>query len=698
MTLRRKAIVLVSIAFFSLILSVCAFSGRILRASYFRLEETYARKNVERARELLLARIETIEAVTSDWAQWDDTYSFLHDRGPGYIESNLVPSTFRELRLNLIILADTTGVIRHASAYSLESRQSVPPPARIPHLLTAIDGSGKERSSVSPKSGILSLPEGNLLFSAHPVLTSDGEGPPAGIIVMGRFFDRELTVELAGIMHMPVTVTPYVKPEREPSADNRMWTIVNDDRSISGFTVLNDLSGNPALLLRVDMNRDIWAQGKKIIVHFLVILALTGILFGALTLLLLHYNVIAPLLRFSSEVEEIEKKGFFSGRISVCGNDEIAGLARKINLMLASIERTERELRQSEERLLAQYKGLPLPTGKWKRAGEDFILVDFNTAAIEMTGGKIAALVGCTASDLFRERPALMEAFTRCYFERSRITLEAYDHPFGIPDERFIRYFLNYVPPDLIMIHLDDITERKRIEQNLVSSRKRLRSLASKYSSAEERERRRIAVHLHDNIGQLLAVCQFRIESVQERAQGTELNADLEEIRGTVLQAIAETRSLTTQLCPPVLYELGLTPALEWLGEQIHVRHGLRVSIRCAGDPDKTDHDLRGFLFQSARELLFNVVKHAGADTALVEVGQSDRDITVAVQDNGKGFEPESDESNNGESGGFGLFNIRERADHIGGRLIIRSEPGAGARVEIRVPLSNPQQDLTAPR
>lgn len=221
-----------------------------------------------------------------------------------------------------------------------------------------------------------------------------------------------------------------------------------------------------------------------------------------------------------------------------------------------------------------------------------------------------------------------------------------------------------------------DIEERKRAESRLASYQQRLRSLATELSVAEERERRRIAARLHDDVGQILSLCQMKLESLRnlppaDRADGAE------EVGRLLEQAIGRTRTLTCELSPPILYELGFAAALEWLAEQTQKQAGIPVDFDGDNAPESLDEEVRLFLFQAAREMLANVVKHARATRAVVRLRHAGDELTVTVEDDGIGFDASAPPGHEGNS--FGLFNIRERVRHYGGRLDVASKPGRGA-------------------
>jgi len=238
-----------------------------------------------------------------------------------------------------------------------------------------------------------------------------------------------------------------------------------------------------------------------------------------------------------------------------------------------------------------------------------------------------------------------------------------------------------------------EIHQRKQAEDSLARYQEDLRNLASQLSLAEERERRRLALHLHDQIGHTLALAKIRLGQVQEEtAAGDDrrLQERLQESRALVEQAIVDTQSLTFRISPPVLYELGLEPALEWLTEHFSTQYGLRVRFETDHQSRPAGQDLDILLFQAVNELLFNVVKHARAHEINVSLWADDNLLKVGVDDDGQGFSPAAPDTRHLHTGGFGLFSIRERLKPFGGRLEVHSQPGDGTQVTISIPLSPP--------
>jgi signal transduction histidine kinase len=217
-------------------------------------------------------------------------------------------------------------------------------------------------------------------------------------------------------------------------------------------------------------------------------------------------------------------------------------------------------------------------------------------------------------------------------------------------------------------------------------SESRVQRLSSELMLAEERERRRIATILHDAVAQTLALSKIKVDTLRHQFSTNGVHERLSEIYELIDRSIVHTRTLTAELSPPVLYELGLAPAIQWLGDRVREEHG--ISFTLTGDrlPKPTSDNMRIVLFHAVRELLVNIVKHARASKCQVSLRCVDSQIELVVSDNGCGFvaRPSMDYS----SGGFGLFNIRQRLAQLCGSLEIHSQPGVGTTATLRAPLS----------
>lgn len=238
-----------------------------------------------------------------------------------------------------------------------------------------------------------------------------------------------------------------------------------------------------------------------------------------------------------------------------------------------------------------------------------------------------------------------------------------------------------------VLVIARDVTERKGLEAMVRNYQRELidaeHAMLSLESRVEERERHLIAADLHDHVGQNLVLMQFRLGALQKSLSPSDATRAVEELRELIMQTIQYTRSLTVELSPPVLSEIGFTAAVETLAEGFRKSHGLTVTVADDGHPDDIPADARNLLFRSVRELLMNVVKHARARAVSIRVKRTDGRLAVAVMDDGAGFDASAAA---GTMAGFGLFSIKERMKRMNGSCTIESRPGSGTTIVLEVP------------
>jgi PAS domain S-box-containing protein len=234
-----------------------------------------------------------------------------------------------------------------------------------------------------------------------------------------------------------------------------------------------------------------------------------------------------------------------------------------------------------------------------------------------------------------------------------------------------------------LAINLAIALEKEDAEEKLRTHQERLRALASELVNAEQRERQRVATLLHDEVAQTLASLKLHLSLLHsDSAADQDKLAPLVSLAG---DAVVQTRSIMTELTPPMLQRHGLVDTLRWWANVIQQRHPLQVTVEAPAEPVQAEASLQTALFQATKELLHNVIKHADATEAVVTVAVNDDLLQVAVKDNGCGFIPKSIETT--EAGGFGLFSIRERLAHLGGDAMISSMPGCGTEIMLTVPI-----------
>ena len=236
-----------------------------------------------------------------------------------------------------------------------------------------------------------------------------------------------------------------------------------------------------------------------------------------------------------------------------------------------------------------------------------------------------------------------------------------------------------------------EVEQRKLYEQDLIGLQQRLRELSTRLIQTEARERRRIATEIHDRIGQTLAVTKMQLGSILADFDHQDLKNRIASTREMITQTIGDVRHLTFEISPPIIYELGLMAALEWLTENLRKQHGLNVDIIAADERDQElSTDTSVFLFRTCNELLVNIVKHSGATNAYIHINIGSKLITLKITDNGAGFDPILlHEGFDPSERGFGLFSIQEQLQHLGGTMEIDSTPDQGSTVKIALPRPN---------
>ena len=218
-------------------------------------------------------------------------------------------------------------------------------------------------------------------------------------------------------------------------------------------------------------------------------------------------------------------------------------------------------------------------------------------------------------------------------------------------------------------------------EKRVREAHDRLRAAASEASLAEERERRRLAVDLHDGIGQLLTLARMKLGMLRSSAEAHGLGPQVREAETLLVEASERSNSLTFQLCPPILYDVGLMEAAQWLVEDLQRRYGLCVTLDDDGQRRPLDETTRISLFRCLSELLINVAKYAGTSKANLRFRHEERAMVITVEDSGVGLPPGADRR------GYGLFSVHQRMDHLGGTMEIKSLPGQGTRVILIAPI-----------
>jgi two-component system sensor histidine kinase UhpB len=229
--------------------------------------------------------------------------------------------------------------------------------------------------------------------------------------------------------------------------------------------------------------------------------------------------------------------------------------------------------------------------------------------------------------------------------------------------------------------------ENERILSDLVAGERRFRRLAQAVWRVQEEERRRLARELHDGIGQTLTALKNHLTWLQRQALDGAPSDEIEQAVHLASEALDDTRELSRLLRPPVLDDLGLAPALRWLGRTVSKRFAITVDVEAAEPEVRPARELETVVFRIAQEALTNAAKHAAASRVSVTLAGGPAEIELTVRDDGKGFEVDATLSEVDDRTGIGLRGMRDRVELFGGRLAIRSTPSQGTVLECSLPV-----------
>ncbi|MGB8216969.1 MAG: CHASE4 domain-containing protein [Candidatus Methanoperedens sp.] len=350
MTLRNKTIMITGLTLLSLIVVLYTLSQFILIGSFTQLEEQDAQKNLQRAVEAISDDLSSLNGVASDWAAWDETYSFIDDGNLSYVKRNIPDTTFVDLRLNVMVFANSSGGIVFERGFDVQNQTEMPIPVSLHRYISRDSPLLQHRDNQSSVKGIIMLPEGPMLVVSEPITDNKREAPIRGSMIWGRYLNEAEIQRLAGITHLSLSVSRFndknipddFKPARSFLSQEKMVFIHPiSNEIIAGYVLLNDIEGNPAIIIKEELPRGIHKQGENTIRYLVLSILGTGLVFGLVTIFLLEKNVLSRLSYLSSSMNAIGASGNHSMRVNMAGNDELSNLAKVINGMLEDLEKAE---------------------------------------------------------------------------------------------------------------------------------------------------------------------------------------------------------------------------------------------------------------------------------------------------------------------------------------------------------------------
>jgi len=470
MSLRRTTLLAIILTTVGLI-AVLLFSQRMVLLPYFEQEQTQTvHSNLQRVLSSLDTEFSYLVQTSRDWAKWDDTYAYVQDRNTMYWRANLQTTTFRDLQLNLFALLDADGQIVFAINYNQSTERAEPLPKEL--ILQLQPGSPllAAADDLDSRQGILDVDGRALMLVSHPVLPTDGTGPARGTLLIGRYLDGENLERVSTTVQLPLTI--YAVNQDAPAdvlaalSDGETYHVKQlDESTVAGYTLLMDVHGRPAFLLRTDQPQSVYRTGILLVNYLVVAQVMSGITFSAILFLLLEMTILGRLRRLSQEVVAIGTAGDITRRVTISRHDELTQLGQSINATLDSLAHAQKQRQESEGRFRTLVESM-----------DDVVFTVNNDLSMVETFGQKANAIGLkeilapTEAIAFAvARPAHLQALQKA------LSGEQVSFEWSLPESGGLRHFLTALSPIRTVDGMvagavgvgREITERKLLEERL---------------------------------------------------------------------------------------------------------------------------------------------------------------------------------------------------------------------------------------
>ena len=350
MKLRTKLVIVIGVGFCILCLVLSITLNAMIIVSYSDLEDKTVSENVGRLLNQLNQENSNLKAVASDWAFWNDTYSFINDTSEEYIQSNLQYEAFKIIDINFMLFYNNSDVLVFSRAYDFQTKNETILPASLYSYISNNKGTLLAHQSLEvTQTGIIlyDTKETPLMISITPILHSNRDGPIHGSLVIGRFLDETKVESFGNVTHLAVGLHPVSSKisndlKHASSTIEGIPIVIQPINStyIAGFVIIDDVFGNPVFIMEVGSNRDIYNQGLNMIQNLIISLVITVVVLIVIVVLLLDRFVTSRLTYLTKSVNDIKNYEDLSKHIQVKGNDEISMLVKNINDMLTSLQNT----------------------------------------------------------------------------------------------------------------------------------------------------------------------------------------------------------------------------------------------------------------------------------------------------------------------------------------------------------------------
>lgn len=466
----QKSILIVFSTVFVLILAVFLISGDLIIQGYRQLEQQEVEKNVNRVADALAARVTALDTFCGDWSIWDDTYEYVQGiNADFFLERNLGNETFTDYDLSMIVFLSASGDLLYAKSFDISASVESEPP---PDLRQACEDHGLTGFTdlEDHVSGVLNLSGVPYMIASRPVLTSLGEGPIAGTIIMGRRIDAGILENLSKATHLDISLLGTAQFESEtvdalPGLSSHRAVLIKErsEELMTAYTAVEGLDGGPAFGFAVDMVRDIYLQGKHTLAFIHASITLLSLAFCGLLIWLMKAIVLSRLVKLGKKVDGIDVEKENIDRISMPGNDELSRLSENINNLLQSVETTKANLSAQQELIAHILENMPSAIVVFDEAGN---ILFANKKFGDIFGLHVAGISGTC----FFSHVHLVSLFSpvRAFLSNDLVqTRDEFRFQSDVQDYIFSACYYRLKKEGLVILALSDVTDELNRQERM---------------------------------------------------------------------------------------------------------------------------------------------------------------------------------------------------------------------------------------
>jgi signal transduction histidine kinase/sensor domain CHASE-containing protein len=663
-------------------------------------EEQNVSMMVEQATITFDGELQRLDILNRDWATWDDTYNFVQfpSGNEDYLRVNFTDATFAEAGLNFILIIDNSGRLVYGEAFHLTAEEEVPIPGSLQEHISD-EALVRHEGVQDGAMGIILLPEGPLLVSSRPILTSEGEGPIEGTMIMARFMDSSVVDALSSAIQLSL-VMMTVNDTNMPSdleiacssltIEAPVLIRAISSESMGGYFLLQDIYGDPAIIFRLSVPRTVYAQSIATMRYFTLAIMGFSLLCAGIFTMWVRRLIVSRVARVTDYMSDIGATGDLSKRLTVQGKDEIAKLANNVNTTIEALERAEVDVKVQKgliDRILATTPSAVLVIGnndRVKLANRAFYSA-FKKKEAEVETKPVSEIIPTEELSL-----AISEARSR----KMLYVTHEFRHKVNGHERMFVANILR-MGEDEVLFVIGDVTEERAKQEQL--------HLADRLASIGEMAAG-IAHELNNPLTGVIGMSQLLLD--EEMSDGAK--EDLKLIYSEAQRASAVVKKLLTfaRQHPTERKAVQINAVVEdVLGLRAYEQRVNNIRVTTRFDDHLPEIVADPFQMQ---QVFLNIVLNA--EQAMIETHKQgtlaiatervDGNIKVSFSDDGPGISPDNmrklfspffTTKALGKGTGLGLSICYGIVTSHGGGIYAQSEVGKGATFVIELPVGGHQ-------